>query len=237
MRAPLFVLVWSGLRHPKCAWRYFRGLSPSSIDHDEILPLVRDDGIVVEAGAADGSDTLVFAEHCVRGRVYALEPVNHLYNSAVARLAAFSNVDLLNSALATEGEDTLQLFVDDAEGHSSSVREPTRHLSVFSDIHFPNSQEVRAITLDQFVSERGIQRIDLLWLDLQGYELDVLRDGGRSALRMSSLVHLEVARVSLYRGAPTLREVKYFMHQNGFRPIIERVPIYFGNILFRRIAR
>ena len=55
----------------------------------------------------------------------------------------------------------------------------------------------------------------LLKLDVQGFELEVLR-GSRIALDAAEFVLLEVSTLNYNRGAPLVAEVLDFMNQRGF---------------------
>jgi FkbM family methyltransferase len=48
------------------------------------------------------------------------------------------------------------------------------------------SEKVRIETIDGYCGERGIERIDLLKLDVEGHELDVL-NGGVEMFRKSAI--------------------------------------------------
>ena len=90
------------------------------------------------------------------------------------------------------------------------------------------------MTLDDWYQISELQTIDLLWLDVQGAELDVLR-AGRIALRNTRVCHLEVSRKSLYLNGATFRDIKSFMKQMGFKAVAVRIPVRSGNAIFRKI--
>jgi FkbM family methyltransferase len=72
-------------------------------------------------------------------------------------------------------------------------------------------------TLDSIVREAGNQQPDLLKLDVQGYELEVLR-GGATVLKHASVVLMEVSLIELYDNNPLLEDVLAFMSKSGFLP-------------------
>ena len=61
----------------------------------------------------------------------------------------------------------------------------------------------------------GWDRVDLIKMDVQGYELEVLA-GGREALRGCQAVLLEVSVVPVNQGAPLIGDVLSFMRDRGF---------------------
>ena len=72
-------------------------------------------------------------------------------------------------------------------------------------------------TLDSVSGAAGLQGPVLLKLDVQGYELEVLRGGART-LALSEVVLLEVSLLEYNQGAPLMPEVVAFMNSAGFLP-------------------
>ena len=140
----------------------------------------------LDAGAHIGLYTLLFARLVgPAGRVYAFEPAPANHRRLVENLAlnAAENVVVEQAALYREaGRVTLHLFPERL-GSWHSLGEPS-----LADPSFPyatiapsEAVEVDAITLDEYTAERGIERIDLLKVDVEGAEADVLA-GGRTTL-------------------------------------------------------
>lgn len=71
-------------------------------------------------------------------------------------------------------------------------------------------------TLDDVLTESGFKPVDFLKLDVQGYELEVLK-GATQTLADASVVLMEVSLLAVNKGAPLLNEVVQFMTERGFR--------------------
>jgi hypothetical protein len=56
---------------------------------------------------------------------------------------------------------------------------------------------------------------DLLKLDVQGYELEVLK-GAEKALRQMSAILIEVNFIDIHKGAPLIDELVLFLRDKGF---------------------
>lgn len=69
--------------------------------------------------------------------------------------------------------------------------------------------------LDDLIPELPGGRVDYLKLDVQGYELFVLR-GAEKVLKETLVVHTEVEFVDMYEGQPLFAEVDQFMRKAGF---------------------
>ena len=71
-------------------------------------------------------------------------------------------------------------------------------------------------SLDSLVEKNNWPLPDFLKLDVQGFELEVLR-GGTKALKSADFCLLEVTVLDLGGGAPLLAEVVNFMQENQFQ--------------------
>ena len=91
--------------------------------------------------------------------------------------------------------------------------------SVLQDGIGSPSREVfcRMRTLDGLLRETGMPQPDFIKLDVQGYELEVLK-GAAQSLAATQAVLMEVSLIELYRDSPLLPEVIVFMRERGFRP-------------------
>lgn len=83
---------------------------------------------------------------------------------------------------------------------------------------FERTQKVLSMrTLDSVVEEQNLQGPFLLKLDVQGYELEVLKGASRT-LASTEAVLLETTLIEYNQGAPLFNEVVAFMAENGFVP-------------------
>ena len=109
---------------------------------------------------------------------------------------------------------TAELFLESANmGQSCSLLEPAVHLQQYPHIIFEGSVSVPVTKLDLLPIERSA--FNFLNIDVQGYELEVLR-GGVDTLRGIDAVLCEVNRDELYKGCPMVEEIDVFMFTHGF---------------------
>ncbi len=72
-----------------------------------------------------------------------------------------------------------------------------------------------SITLDEFIAERGIERVHAIKLDTQGSELQVLK-GAEKALKGCIFLIVEVEFNALYECQPLFCDVDRFLRDRGF---------------------
>jgi FkbM family methyltransferase len=232
----LFLKIKLGIQHPVNALRHLLSHSNdfSRIPLELIEMYMTNPKIIVEAGAADGVDTQEFSDRFKHVKIIAIEPVFEQYLYLLKKFKDAQNVEILNFALS-ESDGTSLINLGHSEGNlggrgSSSLLPPKKHTFYFPEIEFNIKEEVQTKTLTKALE--GYQLIDLLWLDIQGKELDVLsasRDTFETKIKM---IHLEISKVPLYIGMPKEREVRQFLKDAGFRCAEDRVGAISGNALY-----
>lgn len=227
-------LYWC-LLHPIQAVKAIFGRWPSDIPIKKVISELPSDAIIIEAGVGEGVHTRKFAEKLPQGTIFGLEPIEPLYLKAKWRLKSFANVKLFNLAFVETGNSRAKLYTNFAGSHeSSSLLQPTdKFKAIYPDIEFNSTKEIQGITLDDFCRHNRIFHIDLLWLDLQGSEMSILKNGGLETLERTRLLHVEVLQVSLYKEANLMDEFLAFLQELNFRVIDLKLGFAAGNALLK----
>ena len=192
-------------------------------------------GTVIEAGSWDGADTAFFAHHLRDGKVYSFEPFPSFYYQTCQRLYGVKNAEVSHYALA-EKTQPYTFYISELNGNawcSNSILKPKDHLIMNPHITFDKQMEVQGINLDDWLQEKRIERIDMMWLDIQGAEPAVLK-AAPLTLSRTKYIYTEVSLVENYEGVLLYNEYKAFMETNGFEVIHEDLPNKDqGDVLFR----
>jgi FkbM family methyltransferase len=193
--------------------------------------------IVVEAGAHVGSDTIEMSKIWPGGTIHAFEPIPDLFRKLKENTSGLKNVRLYPCALS-DSTGVANMFVSRGSSDgSSSLLLPKEHLSQHPTVYVEEIIEVPTITLSQWAIENNVGRVDLLWLDMQGYELAMLKASGE-LLRTVSAVYTEVSLKELYQGTPLYPMLREWLEGEGFK--VEREELAWvdaGNVLFVRGRR
>jgi len=167
--------------------------------------------IVVDGGACVGDWTLLFHSVFPDAKILMVEPqAPHfdVLSALAARRATHRKV--VSTLLGPPGMNSAPFVVlDDASGGTGSSV-----LSEISDVP-RHVVETPVTTLDKLVLERGFGFPDFIKLDVQGFEIEVLK-GAAEALKRADFVLLEVGVRNYNKGAPLLHEVLQWMHGQGF---------------------
>ena len=192
---------------------------------------LREDPVIIEAGVYDGSDTAWFAQKYPKGEKYGFEPLDAPFQLAYNRLCNFDNVTLCKYALGdTTGDGNM--YECDWRSGCSSLKKPTGHQKFHPSIKWVGETKVDVINLDEFASENGIERVDLMWLDMQGSENEVIQSS-KNIVEKTKYIFSEVSIMDMYDGVPLIEEYKGNMSELGFNVIWEDLPWKdMGDLLF-----
>lgn len=179
--------------------------------------LVPPDGIVFDIGAHAGQYTKLFARAARHGQVYAFEPASYARSilRAVIWLHRLSNVAVVPIALGSEaGIDTLTIPVKE----SGSFGFGLSHLGKPSARWQAIATEIVALaTIDGVVNSLGLDRLDFVKADVEGWELRLLRGGENTLARFRPPLLLELSEAALLRAGDKLSEAFAFLAARGYR--------------------
>jgi FkbM family methyltransferase len=205
---------------PRAAWR--RGLRhgvAASVEHRAALEHL-DIATVVDVGANIGQFSLLSTVLFPNARIYAFEPLPVAADRFARLFAGDDRVRLHRAALGPErGTATLHV----------SARDDSSSLLPISDVQrsvFPGTQEVATRTvpvgpLSDFLAPTELTAPALLKIDVQGFELEVLR-GAETLLGAFEWLYVEASWLALYEGQALAGEVIAYATGRGF----ERVGTY-----------
>ena len=162
---------------------------------------------IVDIGAFIGDWTLMSRRHFPDARVLMVEPQPDRAAALQAVAGRLKDVTFASALLGAAAAPSVTFFQNTTV---SSVLQEADNTSSAVPLTLPMT------TLDAVLTETGFGRPDFLKLDVQGYELEVLK-GAPNALAAAEVVLLEVNLIPINRGAPLLAETVAFMAARGFR--------------------
>lgn len=167
--------------------------------------IVRPGQVVVDGGANYGYYTILFS-HLVglRGEVHSFEPLNEAYRllrQHVLLNNAGANV-LLNRYGLGEKKKRTNIYVMKGWGWGSATVRPT------GDILMGTCQMV---TLDWYIKQRKINRVDFIKLDIEGSELSALKGSIQTLQNFLPGLMIEITKDSYRDFGYTLNDLYDFL--------------------------
>ena len=133
---------------------------------------------------------------------------------------------VFNVALGSE-EDVVGMFISDREGGvfngagaSSSILAPKKYLTEHPEVTFPSKESINVKRFDKFIQENKVDTSNhnLLNVDVQGYELEVLKGMG-DELNKIQLIIAEVNRDEVYENCAMIEDIDDYARGFGFERI------------------
>lgn len=176
--------------------------------------LATESPVVIDGGANDGSTTRLILQQYRSPVIHAFEPIAELVDSLTRGFASHGTVTIHGAAMGSENKMVQFNVVNNLV--SSSVLTPS---ALNKGIHGEKMDisrivQVQQVRLDEVMQE--CREIDLLKLDLQGYELEALKGCGE-LLEHIKVITTEIEFVALYDGQPLFGDIDGFLRSHGFR--------------------
>lgn len=175
---------------------------------------------VVDCGAYEGHWTEDFLEVFPGTKLLMLDAQSSKQEKLQNISNRFPSAQLHIALLSAEDGKEFSFYEDESNSHVTKN----------------NSGNVtkKGEALDAILQRKQLPYPDFLKLDVQGFELEVLR-GGAKSLEHAEFCLLEVTLIDLDNGDPLMLEVMQFMNERGFQPYdistLMRRP--FDNALFQ----
>lgn len=203
------------------------------ISKEYIKNFLPENPIILEAGAHIGRDTIKMAKLWPNSKIYAFEPVPELFKELEIKAKKFNNIFCYNLALGQKNEPR-KFFVSSGRSTAvSSLYEPGQELkeeNIFNEIN------VDVVNLDNWAKENKIKKIDFMWLDMQGAELEVL-EAAPTIIKNTQVLLIEANLSQRYKNISLYQEIIDKISLMGFEPIAQDAPRHEKvNILFKKIV-
>lgn len=178
--------------------------------------VIEKDSIVIDVGAHAGQFTKLFSRLAPEGTVYAVEPASYTRSilTKVIALHRLRNVVVIPMGLSDrESSQTLYMPVK----KSGSIGFGLSHLGQETrDGRATVSEDIPLTTLDRYMEEHAIPRLDFIKADIEGWELRFLTGAEKTIGRYKPAMYLEVSRNFLGRAGDTPEALWAFLQGHGY---------------------
>lgn len=157
-----------------------------------LFKILRKDFVVFDIGANIGFLTLNFASACPDGHIFAFEPDSRSFEFLKSNvgLNRFTNISLYKIALGDRSEK-MHLYKMYTNNPGANRILP---LNAIKD---HEQEEIQVTTLDLMTEQLSIHRIDLMKVDVEGFEIFVLQGGKKVIQEWKPILFVELAEVNL----------------------------------------
>ncbi len=206
--------AWFSATHPGC-WKALSLRVAPSIEHREVIASLRIDSLI-DAGANCGQFSLMTRFEHPTIPIHGFEPLPSEGKVYRQVFSGDPKVTLHDLALG-ETSGTAEIHLSRRADSSSLLPIGDMQSKLFPSTEEVGTLKVRVATLDELQDVWGSAGKALLKLDVQGFELSVLK-GAKLALKNCAYVYAECSDVPLYTGQALYPEVAGFLKGEGFLP-------------------
>lgn len=179
--------------------------------HDMKRFLHTDSPVVFDVGANTGQSVQKFRGEFPNSTLYSFEPSPNTFSVLQQNTDQVENLHLHNCAVGSEPGE-MELLENSYSDMSSFL---SLGKSGWGEIEQRTPVEV--ITLDRFCAERGINHIDILKSDTQGFELEVFK-GAREMIETGKigLIYFEITFSEIYENIPSFSKMYDFLTSRDY---------------------
>ena len=208
------------LRTPYYRQVFFRYQVAATVEHDTLLQKI---GVelktVVDIGANRGQFALAARQHSPEAYIFAFEPLEEAAEVFAKVFKADPCVELHRCAIGIKQGEVV-MHVSRADDSSSLLPISDLQHQLFPGTKEKGTRRVIVTPLDAALFPAQVQAPTLLKIDVQGYELEVLK-GSTSLLGCFDFLLVECSYLELYTGQALADEVVRYAEKAGFK-LMER---------------
>ncbi len=151
---------------------------------------------VLQVGANTGQELAYFRHHGVSLGAF-VEPLDGPFATLKAQCDGENGYLPIQALCGSVDMQLVDFYVASNNGESSSILQPANHLKDYPWVQFGAAEKLHTFTLDRIYSAITSSRpdiaqaIDLLYMDVQGAELEVVK-GGNAVLNRVRYIFTEV---------------------------------------------
>jgi FkbM family methyltransferase len=174
------------------------------------------DFIILDIGGGIGATAKLFNELLPKNKIVVFEPIHNNYTTIKSKFANISGIEVFNLGL---GNENAKKNINVANRITASSIFP---LSAEHDSHLYNEkslgqnriESIEIVRLDDFLA-KNTSVIGIMKLDVQGYEMNVLK-GAESTLKRTNIIVLEVNNHDIYSGSPKYFDIDIYLREHDF---------------------
>ena len=182
---------------------------------------------IIHVGAHSGQEVEEYNQY--KNKVILFEPQKDIFNELIQNVNKYENIYCYNFGLGSKNENKTIYRSEGNKGMSSSVLSPELHLLVQPNISFENTEEIKIKRFDSL----NIETLNFLTLDVQGFELEVLKGFGKE-LENVEFIFTEINTKFLYKDNALVADIDKYLKNYNFIRVYTNVDCfnYFGDAFY-----
>lgn len=173
--------------------------------------------VIFDIGSRDACQTLEMSDWFPNSKIYCFEPVPQNAEWCKKNTARRKNIFFEEAAISeVDGDVDFFVVTNGNIGASSLLNANKNHF--YGNTYKQEQIKIKSTKASSYIKNNKIQNVDLIWMDVQGAELNVLKSF-ENEIKNIKAIHTEAALSSVYNGASTKYDIIEFLENNDFKLI------------------
>lgn len=170
----------------------------------------KDPEVILDIGSRDLDQSIELRSAFPNSKIIAIEPNPDQYRLCYERSKLF-DIDFVSCAISDEEGESDFWVIDFNEGGSSLLKP----INVPWSPNTYRQVKVPCRRVDSILKEFGVDKVDCVWMDVQGYELKALKSFG-DYLTGVKVIQCEASPNPNYEGHVAISDLEQFLVKNNF---------------------
>ena len=169
--------------------------------------------VFIDIGANIGAYSLIASKLVGnKGKVYSFEPVKSIHNQLTQNIKQNSITNIVVEKMAIfDKNTTLELYISD-----------NQNMGMSSILHHSNEsgekQTVQATTLDNYIDNKDLIKIDFIKIDIEGAEINALKGMKQTLIKFSPIILIEISDGILENSTINSKIIYSFLNELNYTP-------------------
>ena len=195
---------------------WFKGMLngiPATIELEKLVKDIKVPETIVDIGSNKGQFILLIEKIFPNKIVYSFEPIIEMINKQKKFFKYKKNITFHNLALGSS--ICSKEFLITSRMDSSSFLKVVSNTNKSKNYSVIEKRDIKVSTLDEIFLNEKISHPILIKMDVQGYELEVLK-GAKNLLKKTDYLLLEVSENEMYQNQPTEKIIIEYLKELNF---------------------
>ena len=185
----------------------------ATIELKELIKGIKTPETIIDIGSNKGQFILLIEKIYPNKNIYSFEPIKEMIDKQKKFFSYKNNIIFHNVALGSS--TTLKEFLITARMDSSSFLKIVSDKNKSKNYDIVENRNIQINTLDNLLINEKISHPVLIKIDVQGYELEVLR-GANNLLKKTDYLLLEVSKNEMYQNQPIEKVIVEYLKNLNF---------------------
>lgn len=204
----IFLLI-----NPKYFLIYLKYKSVPSIEHIKVTKKLKNINLLIDVGANIGQFSLFAKKYLNCKKIILFEPLKDEYNK-LCKLFIDKDIIIHNLALGSKKSNSTINITNQRDSSSildinSKIDESFKHIKIIK------KQIINLERLDNILKNSDLENVNLLKIDVQGFELQVLK-GASKILRNIKYIYIECSEIQFYKDQSLYSDIHKYLLKNNF---------------------